>query len=100
MPRRAGRRSPVTKISVLTGTLRLVTCPTHVARPVTSCAIVLMRHTLVDVEVELGAGTGGLNRQPAVVHVRALPVSVEVVAARTSLPLTGSQLVTLMIDWP
>src|SRR5436309_15808165 len=84
MPGAAGNRSPVRKISELRGRLRLETPVEQSAEPLASAVTVLMTHTLVGVLAEFGIGSGGPNRQPTLVQLRLLPVSVEVKLLRVS----------------
>src|SRR3989442_5387884 len=78
MPGAFGNRSPVRKISELSGRLSCEAPVVQSAVPVASVVTVLMTHTLVGVLAEFGIGSGGPNRHPTLVQLRLLPVCVEV----------------------
>src|SRR5512145_439197 len=68
--------SPVRKISAESGS-ETVASPSQLLVPLASCATVSTTQALVGVLRALGMATGAPKEQPAVVHVRVLPVSEE-----------------------
>src|SRR6266481_3858114 len=84
-PARAGSRSPVRKISELSGRLRLEAPLLQSAEPVALVVTELMTHTLVGVLPGFGIGSGGPNRHPTLVQFRMLPVWAEVRLVRVRL---------------
>lgn len=78
-------RSPVTRTVTVRGSVWVAAPVMALRLPDTAglAAIVLMTHVLAPGEPAFGIGSGGPNVQPGDVQVRLLPVSVEVVAART-----------------
>src|SRR5438445_5370821 len=73
MPGAAGNRSPVRKISELSGRLSCEAPVVQFAVPVALAVTVLMTHTLVGVLAVFGIGSAGPNRQPTPVQLRMLP---------------------------
>src|SRR5438552_16306381 len=95
MPGAFGNRSPSRKISELSGRLSCEAPLEQSAVPVALADTVLMTHTLVDGVAEFGIGSGGPTRQPMLVQLRLLPVSVEVRLLRPSdVPLHVATLVS------
>src|SRR5437870_4741765 len=72
MPGAFGNRSPVRKISELSGRLRLEAPVEQSVVPLALAVTELMTHTLVGVLPGFGIGSGGPNRHPTLVQFRLL----------------------------
>src|SRR2546426_3344990 len=100
MPGRRGRRSPVRKISELSGRLRFEAPVRQLAVPDASLDTELMTHVLVGVLPVLGIGNGGPKRQPSAEHVRCVAPTSPDAAAASVRSWSFAHAVTLMTERP
>src|SRR5258705_7779069 len=91
--------SPVRKRSEVSGRLTVVAPVSQVSVPLTGADAAFSTQTLVGVLPGLGTASGAPKRQPVLVHVRLLPVSVDVAPPREAVWPAQLAMALMAVPW-